>query len=287
MVDEAVVVGAGTMGAGIAQTLAQRDLWVTLVDVDEATLQRARRSIWSSAQRLADRGRITLTAEQILARIDLVVAQGGRIPKRPQATTGIEAVHEDSGLKRAVLAALQSSCAPDALLATNTSAIPIAELSSQLDDPSALIGLHFFNPPVLMQVVEVVRGPDSSDQAIALGLALVRRLGKDPLLVQHDIPGFVLNRIAIVASNEAMRLVQDGVATAEEIDRGVKGAFGWRMGPLETADLVGLDVVLAARMAIYQRTGDARFEPPRILRDLVDAGRLGRKSGGGFHDEPG
>ncbi len=282
MAERVVVVGAGTMGAGIAQVLAQAGLRVTLLDPDPAALRRAEEVMARSVRRLADRGRIHGPASRVLRRVETVAASGEDVPPCRDVSVAIEAVPEDLALKRGVLRSLQRACAPGALLATNTSGLPVGEIAAELDDSSAVVGLHFFNPVPMMPAVEVVRGPESADAAVERGLSLVRRLGKEPLLVRRDIPGFVLNRIAMAASNEAMRLVQDGVATAEEIDRGVRGAFGWRMGPLETADLVGLDVVLAAREAIHRRTGDDRFEPPRILRELVAAGHLGRKSGGGF-----
>ena len=133
-----------------------------------------------------------------------------------------------------------------------------------------------------MTAVEVIAGERSAPDAVEQAVSLVGRLRKDPVVVRRDVPGFVLNRILMAASNEAMRLVGDGVVSAEDVDRGVKGAFGWKMGPLETADLVGLDVVLAAREQIHRRTGDLRFEPPSLLRELVEAGHLGRKTGRGF-----
>jgi len=179
---------------------------------------------------------------------------------------------------------MEQACRSGALLATNTSGIPVSTLAAVLDAPERLVGLHFFNPVVLMPAVEVIRGARTGDDAFAAAATLARELGKEPLLVHRDVPGFVLNRIGSASSNEALRLVEDGIATPADIDRGVKGAFGWKMGPFETMDLVGLDVVLDARTLIFEQTGDPRFEPPALLRRMVDAGDLGRKRGRGFYD---
>ncbi len=283
MSEHVVVVGAGTMGAGIAQLCAQHGHAVTLVDVAPEPLERARGAMRSSLARLAAKGRLAGDPEGVLARVRPVVAAGGAIGTEEPAGVGIEAVFEDAALKRRVLPRLERACRPDALLATNTSGIPVGELAGALQAPERFVGLHFFNPVVLMRTVEVVRGPRTSDEAFALAAGWARGLGKQPLLVHRDVPGIVLNRINMAASNEAIRLVQDGVAAPEEIDAGVQGAFGWRMGPFETMDLVGLDVVLAARSQVFDQTGDPRFEPPALLRELVDAGHLGRKRGRGFY----
>lgn len=278
-----LVVGAGTMGAGIAQLCAQAGLQVTLTDIDPGQLQAAEATIRASLHKLAAKGRIALDPGAVVAAIQFAHTPEGELPSAAYHAA-IEAVPEEIELKLGVLRQLERACPAHALLASNTSGIPITRLAAALEHPQRLVGLHFFNPVVLMRAVEVIRGEASSVLAFDAAVELVHALGKEPLRVREDIPGFVLNRISMVASNEAMRLVERGVASAQEIDRGVRGAFGWKMGPLETADLVGLDVVLAARDAIFRQTGDPRFEPPPILRQLVAQGRLGRKSGGGFYD---
>ncbi len=284
MSDSVLVVGGGAMGSGIAQVAAQAGARVVLVDVDQAVLEGAVERMRPSLEKLAKKGRIRETPGIVLARIQTHTWSGGDLPALPDATLAVEAVPEDPDLKTRVLVAVEAAVGPDTILATNTSGIPVTTLSAALDKPERFCGLHFFNPPALMRVVEVIRGAHTSDETFHKAAALIRGFDRDPVLVQQDLPGFVLNRIAMTASNEAIRLVQEGVATAEDVDRGVKGAFGWRMGPLETADLVGLDVVLAARGEIFRQTGDARFEPPALLQKLVDEGRLGRKSGRGFYD---
>ncbi|MFH2009028.1 MAG: 3-hydroxyacyl-CoA dehydrogenase family protein [bacterium] len=279
-----LIVGAGSMGAGIAQVCAQAGREVVLVDISPDVLESALRSMRPSLEKLAQKGRLSETPGIVLRRIRTVCAPDGAPPPGLDAAVAIEAVPEDPALKRRVLTAIEAAVPSETLIGTNTSGIRITSLAEPLAHPGRFLGLHFFNPPVLMRAVEVVRGEATTDETMARAAELVRGLGKDPVLVQQDLPGFVLNRISMTASNEAIRLVQDGVGTAEDIDRGVKGAFGWRMGPLETADLIGLDVVLAARSQIFEQTGDPRFEPPELLRRMVKEGRLGRKSGRGFYD---
>ncbi len=279
-----LVLGAGTMGCGIAQVLAQAGRRVTLVDVDPGALEAAPLTLRASLERLAPLGRLTEPAAAILERLDTVTDAGEALTVAASPTLVIESVPEDPDLKRRALARVEAICSDGTLIASNTSSIPIRELARALRHPERLVGLHFFNPVPRMPVVEVVAGERTAEDVVGRALALAGELGKDPVLVRRDVPGFVLNRIAIAASNEAIRLVADGVVSAEDVDRGVRGAFGWKMGPLETADLVGLDVVLDARSLIYQRTGDPRFEPPTLLRQLVDAGHLGRKTGRGFHE---
>ena len=283
MSERIAVIGAGTMGSGIAQLSAQAGHAVSLVDVSTDRLDQALASIRRSATKLHQKGRLADDADAVLSRIQTAASTAGALPHADEVTLALEAVPEDPDLKRALLADLARALPADALIATNTSGLPIGELAEGLPHPERVLGLHFFNPPVLMRVVEVVRGPATSDAAFERAVAFVRGLDRDPVRVQRDLPGFVLNRIAMAASNEAIRLVELGVATPEEVDRGVKGAFGWKMGPLETADLVGLDVVYHARMQIFERTGDARFKPPGLVKTLVDAGKLGRKTGSGFY----
>jgi 3-hydroxybutyryl-CoA dehydrogenase len=279
-----IVVGAGAMGAGIAQVCAQAGYRVKLVDVKRQAVDKALDGMRRSVEKLHSKGRVSDPADAVLARVEGIASADTTIEPVPDALVAIEAVYEDTELKRNVLARIEKALPSQAIMATNTSGIPIAELAGALKKPDRFLGLHFFNPAALMRVVEVVKGPDTANEAFTRVVDFVRAIGRDPIMVRKDIPGFVLNRIAMAASNEAIRLVEMGVATAEEVDRGVKGAFGWKMGPLETADMVGLDVLLAARTQIYERTGDNRFKPPAIIGTLVKQGRLGRKTKGGFYD---
>lgn len=284
MTERVVVMGAGVMGSGIAQLAAQAGFGVILVDVGTEPVQRALATMRSSLERLEAKGLLDEPAAEVLARVVTLTDPEAPLPHAAEVMVALEAVLEDADLKRQVLRSLEARLGPKVLLATNTSGLPVGELATALEDPGRLVGLHFFNPPTRMPVVEVVRGPATRDALFHQGVTFVERLGKDPLRVEEDLPGFVLNRIAMAASNEAIRLVELGVATPAAIDAGVRGAFGWKMGPLETADLVGLDVVWAARMGIYQRTGDAKFKPPELVKRLVDEGKLGKKSGAGFYD---
>lgn len=277
------VVGAGAMGTGIAQLAATRGHTVSLVDVEASLVDRALSRMRTSLQRLHAKGRLTEPPDAVLARIHPIADPQGALPHAADVRVAIEAVPEDMDLKSRVLRALEAALPADALVATNTSGLPVDELGAVLARPGRFLAIHFFNPVALMRVAEVARAPATSDLAYDLALGFVRGLGLEPVPVRRALPGFVLNRIAMTASNEAIRLLEQGVASAEDIDRGVTGAFGWKMGPLKTADLVGLDVVLAAREQIFERTGDERFRPPDLLRRLVSEGKLGRKSGEGFY----
>jgi len=279
-----LVVGAGAMGSGIAQVCAQAGREVTLVDANQEVLDGAVERMRPSLEKLAKKGYIRETPGIVLRRVRAICSDNAPLEPLPDVDVAIEAVPEDPSLKRRILRAMERAVSPTTLLATNTSGLAVTALSESLEQPGRFVGLHFFNPPAVMRVVEVIRGERTTPASFEAAVELVRSLDRDPVLVQQDLPGFVLNRIAMTASNEAIRLVQEGVATAEDVDRGVKGAFGWRMGPLETADLVGLDVVLAARREIFGQTGDPRFEPPALLVELVATGRLGRKSGRGFYN---
>lgn len=283
MTERVAVIGAGAMGSGIAQLCAMAGREVSLVDVGAEAVARGLAAVEASLGRMEAKGRLPEPAAAVRARIRPVSDPEGPLPHADEVALAIEAVPEDLTLKRQVLRALATKLPETALLASNTSGLPIGELCEGIRRPERVLGLHFFNPPVLMPVVEVVRGPATSTEAMDRAVAFVAALGRSPLRVERDLPGFVLNRINMAASNEAIRLVELGVATPEDIDAGVKGAFGWKMGPLETADLVGLDVVWAARMGIFERTGDARFRPPDLVRRLVEAGKLGRKTGQGFY----
>ncbi|MDY0000670.1 MAG: 3-hydroxyacyl-CoA dehydrogenase family protein [Polyangia bacterium] len=278
-----VVVGAGAMGRGIAQVAALAGFHVLLSDVSEELAGQASSAIRAAVKRQAEKGGLAEEEAEVMARISVWGGAWAALPGERRVVLGIEAVPEELQVKREVLQRLEARLPSEAILASNTSSIPISELAEALATPDRLVGMHFFNPPTRIKVVEVIRGEATSPHAFARALALVRALGHEPLGVERELPGFVLNRIAMAASNEAIRLLELGIASAEAIDAGVKGAFGWKMGPLETADLVGLDVVLAARTAIFERTGDERFRPPELVRRLVEAGRLGRKTGQGFH----
>jgi 3-hydroxybutyryl-CoA dehydrogenase len=278
------VIGGGTMGRGIAQVCAQAGLRVTLCDSDPAALETARERIRWSLGKLLARGRIEGSLEEIMARITF--RSGEDWSGVQEAELVVEAVFEDRELKREIFARLDEQAAAGALLASNTSAIPITELAAATRRPARVVGLHFFNPVPLMRAVEVVRGMCTSDEAFERARAFVRRLGKEPIAVLRDVPGFLINRINLPSTIEAMRLVEQGVATVEEIDKGVRLALGRKMGIFETGDMVGLDVTYGALLALYEETRDPRWYPPLILRRKVKAGHLGRKTGKGWYEYP-
>jgi 3-hydroxybutyryl-CoA dehydrogenase len=249
------VVGAGTMGRGIAGVALSAGLQTTLVDVDEAVLEAAR-------AKLAQHGDVSaLTLSTSPTPADVV----------------IEAVPEVFDLKVDVLRRADA-----ALLVTNTSTLSITALGRALGDPPRFIGMHFFNPVHRMKLVEVIVGEATEQSAVDAALALASTLGKEAVVVR-DAPGFVTSRLGLLLGNEAMRMVEDGVASAPDIDKAMRLGYGHPMGPLELADLVGLDARLNNVRSMHRQSGDERYAPPAILVEHVEAGRLGRKSGEGFY----
>jgi 3-hydroxybutyryl-CoA dehydrogenase len=273
------VVGTGLMGSGIAQVCAQAGLNVQIHDAHPEALDSALKTITWSVGKLVEKGKLDETVEAIVGRIEKIESL--------EATTGqdlvIEAVFEKLSLKQEVFRTLDRVCSPATILASNTSAIPITEIAAASGHPENVLGLHFFSPVPMMQAVEVVRGAQTSDKTMSAGQAFVRQIGKEPIMVQRDIAGFVINRINWPSAMEAMRIVEQGVASVEDIDKGLRLASGRRMGIFETGDMVGLDVTYGALMAMYEETGDKKWYPPLLLRRKVKAGHLGRKTGRGWY----
>ena len=279
------VVGAGVMGSGIAQVCAQSGLAVSLYDVNASAMKKSLERIAWSVAKFIERGALSESKETILDRIDLTED----FTAASRADLAIEAVFEEPDLKARIFRTLDDMCRPACILASNTSAIPITNLASSTKRPDRFVGLHFFNPAPMMHVVEVVSGLATSEETMAQAMDFVRTIGKEPIRVGRDIPGFLLNRINLVSYVEAIRLVEEGIGTVPDIDKGVRLAFGRRMGPFETGDLVGLDVSFGALTAIYEESKDVRYYPPLLLRRKVKAGHLGRKTGKGWYtyDEEG
>lgn len=279
------VVGAGVMGSGIAQVCAQSGLAVSLYDVNASAMEKSLERIAWSVAKLIERGALSESKETILDRIDLTED----FTAASRADLAIEAVFEEPDLKARIFRTLDDMCRPACILASNTSAIPITNLASSTNRPDRFVGLHFFNPAPMMHVVEVVSGLATSEETMAQAMDFVRTIGKEPIRVGRDVPGFLLNRINLVSYVEAIRLVEEGIGTVPDIDKGVRLAFGRRMGPFETGDLVGLDVSFGALTAIYEESKDVRYYPPLLLRRKVKAGHLGRKTGKGWYtyDEEG
>jgi 3-hydroxybutyryl-CoA dehydrogenase len=274
------VIGSGTMGNGIAQVCAQSGLSVTICDLSEDLLAKALKTIRWSVSKFIEKGSITESLDAVMARIHASVDYDAV----SEADLVIEAVFEKIEVKHAVLRKIDPLVSEKAIMASNTSAIPIAQVAAVTKRPQHFVGIHFFNPVPMMAAVEVIRSISTSDETVRRAADFVRSIGKEPIMVNRDIAGFILNRINMLANVEAMRLVEQGVASPEDIDKGMRLAFGRKMGPLETSDLVGLEVQLMAYTNVYEEEKDPRFYPPSILRQKVLAGHLGRKAGKGWYE---
>ncbi|HME92335.1 MAG TPA: 3-hydroxyacyl-CoA dehydrogenase NAD-binding domain-containing protein [Myxococcaceae bacterium] len=274
-----VVVGAGQMGAGIAQVLLQSDVEVTLVDVARPMLDKGVERIRSGLQKLLDKGSIDEAKKKsALERLRLASA----IAEAREVDFGIEAVTENEKLKKQIFLELDAAVRLGGVLATNTSSIPITRMGAATRRPEAVIGMHFMNPVPLMSLVEIIRGAATSDETYAETKALAERMGKKTVL-SRDFPGFIVNRILIPMLNEAIFALMEGLGTAEDIDTAMKLGTNVPMGPLQLADFIGLDTCLSIAEVLHQGLGDDKYRPCPLLRQYVDAGWLGKKTGRGFY----
>jgi 3-hydroxybutyryl-CoA dehydrogenase len=276
---KAAVVGAGTMGAGIAQVFAQAGWHVSLYDVNDAALERGIARVKENLEGAVARGKMdAATRDQTLARVarttDLEAAASS-------AAVVVEAVFEDIAIKKDLFKKIDAAATSARLLASNTSSLPITEIAAATRRPERVVGLHFFNPPHLQKLVEVVKGERTGPEAVETALALVGEIQRDAVLVR-DFPGFATTRLGLVIGLEAIRMVEQGVATADAIDRAMELGYRHPMGPLKTGDLVGLDVRLAIAEHLHRELGEA-FRPPVLLRRMVRAGKIGKKAGEGFY----
>jgi 3-hydroxybutyryl-CoA dehydrogenase len=274
------VVGAGTMGNGIAQVFATCGFAVLLTDTTDAALERARGSIRSSLDRVVRKEK--LTAEQADAAYGRIQA-GTQLDALAECDLIVEAVFESFEVKRGIFERLDSICAEPVILASNTSSISITEIAATTGRPDRVIGMHFFNPVPVMKLVEIIRGASTSDATYGRVEELSKGLGKTPVEV-HDYPGFVSNRVLMPMINEAVFCLQEGVADREAIDTVMKLGMAHPMGPLTLADFIGLDVCLHIMNVLHEGLGDPKYRPCPLLKRMVAAGHLGRKSGRGFFE---
>jgi 3-hydroxybutyryl-CoA dehydrogenase len=270
--EHVLVVGAGQMGGGIAQVMAASGRRVSLYDAAPGAVERGLETMRKSLTKLAEKG--GPDPDEVLARVEPV-------DQLVSADLMVEAVVEDASVKEDVFRRAEQALPPEAVLASNTSSIPISSLAAATSRPDRVIGMHFFNPVPVLKLVEVVRGRETSDETAEAVTELARELGKTPA-VANDFPGFVSNRILMPYINEAIWALHEGVAEAEAIDTIAKLGFNHPMGPLALADLIGLDTCVAIMEVLRDGLGDQRYEPCPLLRDLADSGKVGRKSGAGF-----
>ncbi len=281
MTGRLAVIGAGLMGSGIAQVAAQAGWYVTMRDLDAASVARGLDGIRASLERFVRKEKISRDdAEAALGRISTTTDLAGAAA---DADIVVEAVFERLDVKQDVFRVLDSVCKDGAVLATNTSAIPVTQIAAVTERPEAVVGTHFFSPVPMMKLCELVRGLKTSDDTLAKARTFAEEIGKTCVVVNRDIAGFVTTRLISALVVEAVRLVESGVISPEDLDTACRLGFGHAMGPLATVDLTGTDVMLHATRNIYTDTGDPKFFPPELLQRMVTAGDLGRKSGQGFY----
>ena len=275
------VVGAGLMGGGITQVAATAGYEVTMRDISQEALDKSMETIEWSVNKFASKGKITEdVARQAMANIKPTT----EMADAADADLVIEAVFENLELKQEVFKELDGIVMEDTVIATNTSAISITTISSATGRPEQVVGTHFFSPVPMMKLCELIRGLETSDETLAAMEEFARSIGKETVIVEKDVAGFLANRIGLTATVEAINLVASGVATPQDVDKAMRLGFGHAMGPCETADLTGIDILMHACEAIYDETRNEKYWPPELMRRMVTAGLKGRKTKKGFYD---
>jgi 3-hydroxybutyryl-CoA dehydrogenase len=278
--DKVFVIGAGFMGGGIAQVVAQAGYTVFLYDNKQEAIENTLRQIKWSTEKLASKGKIKDSAKAVQDRINAVKD----ISTARDCQWVIEAVYEDEKMKKELFKELDAMCPVETILASNTSSIPITRLASLTKHPQRVVGMHFFGPVPMMRLVEVIKGEKTSDKVFNKSVDFVNSLGQYPVKVMKDIPGFIMNRISGAAFREALSLVEQGIATVEDVDKGMHYGFNWNIGPFEIADNAGLDTYVRVGKAFKALGADDIAVTSDLMEKMVKAGRLGRKVGKGFYD---
>lgn len=274
------VVGAGIMGAGVGQLCAQKGYEVTIVDISEEIVEKAKGKVSAGLSRRVEKGKITQEEmESVLSRMnwstDLDLAK--------ESDFVVEAVSENLGVKKEIFKKLDSICLPETILATNTTALSVSEVASATSRADKVIGMHFFNPAVIMKLVEIIRGEKTSEETIATAKKFAENLGKTPIATSKEAPAGIVSRILGGLLNEAVAVYSEGIASPEDIDEAMKLGAGHPLGPLALIDMIGLDIHLAKMETLYEKFKDERYKPPEVIRRMVADGKLGKKSGEGFY----
>ncbi|MFR1051345.1 MAG: 3-hydroxybutyryl-CoA dehydrogenase [Lachnospirales bacterium] len=279
-INKVVVIGGGTMGLDIAQVFARSGKQVTVRDINDQLIQAAEARLNKGLDKLVSKGKMDEAKKAaILANVTFTT----KLEDAADADLVVEAATENPAIKKQIFTDLDNICKPETILASNTSSLSLTEIGGATKRPEKVIGMHFFNPATVMKLIEVIRGAKTSDETYNTVFALSSEVGKEPVTV-NEAPGFVVNRILIPLINEGCELVYSGVASVEDVDKAMKLGANHPMGPLELGDLVGLDVCLAIMNTLYTETGDSKYRPSLLMKKMVRAGYLGRKTGKGFYD---
>ena len=274
------VIGAGIMGAGIAQLCSQKGYDVTVTDISDEVIEKARGKVAKGLQRRIEKGKITQEdMDAVLSRITWTTGLGGA----ENSDFVIEAALENIDLKKEIFQKLDSLCAPETILATNTTALSVSEIASVTSRPDKIIGMHFFNPAVVMKLVEIIRGDQTTDETVSATREFAEKLGKVPVVTFKEAPAGIVSRVLAGLLNEAAVVYADGIASPQDIDEAMKLGAGLPMGPLALIDMIGLDIHLAKMETLYKKLNDERYKPPDIIKQMVAEGKLGKKSGEGFY----